>query len=172
MTTALLPGSFDPFTVGHLDLVRRATAFADRVVIAVGTNRAKTPFLSATDRRDLIRRATADIPGIDVVIMEGTTIALAQQVGATIIVKGVRDGADVAWENAQAAVNREMGGIDTIYLPTRPELAHISSSVVRELYFWGMDISRYVPPAIAEQLRNNGGNAAAGNSPQNGGAHV
>lgn len=155
MTTALLPGSYDPFTNGHLDLVRRTRVFADRVLVAVGTNINKTYAYDTAIRIAMIRAATADLTGVDVVEMDGLLIDLALREGADLVVKGVRDGADLAWEYTQAAVNREIGDVETVFLPTRGELAHISSSVVRELAHWGLDVSRYVPGPVAALMGDN-----------------
>lgn len=156
MTTAVLPGSFDPITLGHVDLIRRATRVAEHVVVAVGTNVAKSARFSPDERVALIREAVADVPGVTVERMDGLLVEFCRQVGAGLVVKGIRDASDVHQEITQATVNRELGGVETVFLPTRPELMHVSSSIVKELATWGMDVSRYVPAGVARALADNG----------------
>lgn len=159
---AVFPGSFDPYTSGHHDLVSRAAAFVDELIIAVGVNHAKSPIFTAKERQEMIRRATADLPHVRVEVMETTLVDFCAQQGSGLVVKGVRDSADMASEATQAAINRDLGGIDTILLPTRPELSHISSSIVRELMRWGIDPSRYVPREVAAFIRDNRKGIGAG----------
>ncbi|MFC7580799.1 pantetheine-phosphate adenylyltransferase [Schaalia naturae] len=156
MTTAVLPGSFDPITLGHVDLARRATRLADHVVVAVGVNAGKRALLPVDLRVDLAAQAVAGIEGVSVRGFDGLLVDLCHELGADLVVKGIRDSADVAWETTQASVNREIGGVETVFLPTRGELAHVSSSIVRELASFGMDVSRYVPAAVARALADNG----------------
>lgn len=157
---AVFPGSFDPYTRGHHDLVCRAAALVDELIVAVGVNHAKSPVFSAQERQGMIRRATAQLPHVRVEIMGGTLVDFCAEHGVNLVIKGVRDAADVAHEAPQAAVNRDLGGVDTIFLPTRPELSHISSSVVRELMRWGIDPSRYVPAEVVAFMRDNGNGPA------------
>lgn len=157
MTTAVIPGSFDPVTVGHLDIIQRTTRFADRVVVAVGTNRAKTPQFSQGIRVRMLETACADLSRVEICSFEGPLIDLCQRLKADMIVKGVRGADDIAWESSQAAVNRDMGAPETVWLPTRGDLFHVSSSVVRELLSWGMDVSRYVPDPVIALMRDNNG---------------
>ncbi len=166
MTTAVLPGTFDPITLGHVDLARRATRFADHVVVAVGVHAGKHPLLAEDVRVDLVARAVAGIPGVRALSFDGLLVDLCHDLGANVVVKGIRSGADLAWEMTQAAVNREIGDVETVLLPTRPELAHVSSSIVRELALYGMDVSRYVPGAVARALADNGRIRAAGRNGQ------
>lgn len=152
---ALFPGSFDPFTNGHLDVARRAAAVADRLIIGVGVNPAKRALLTPRERVALIAEATAHLPGVEVVELSGATMDAAAALGVTLIVKGVRGAQDTSFEAPQAALNLEVGGVDTWWIPTRPELSHVSSSAVRELVALEKDVSRYVPPAIARHLKDN-----------------
>lgn len=159
---AVFPGSFDPFTRGHYDLVCRGAAIVDELIVAVGINHAKSPLFSAEERQEMIRRATADLPNVRVEIMRGTLVDFCTKHRSALVVKGVRDGIDLSSEAAQAAVNRELGDIDTVLLPTRPELSHISSSIVRELMRWGIDPSRYVPREVVAFMRENRNGTTSG----------
>ena len=152
---ALFPGSFDPFTFGHLDVVERAAAVADRLIIGVGINPAKRGLIAPEDRVGLVREATAHLSGVEVTLLAGATMDEAARRGATLIVKGVRGAQDVDFEAPQAALNLEVGDIDTWWIPTRPGLGYVSSSAVRELLSLEKDISRYVPSAIARYLTDN-----------------
>lgn len=152
---ALFPGSFDPFTNGHLDVAERASAIAERLIIGVGINPAKRGLIPTDHRAALIEEATAHLRNVDVVLLEGATMDEASRLGATLIVKGVRSAIDLDHEAPQAAFNDEVGGIDTWWIPTRPALAHVTSSAVRELFELKKDISRYVPPAVERFLTDN-----------------
>ena len=152
---ALFPGSFDPFTNGHLDVAQRVSAVAERLIIGVGANPAKRGLIDPAERVGLIRDATAHLTGVDVVLLQGATMDEASRLGATLIVKGVRLATDLDYESPQAFFNDEVGGIDTWWIPTRPALAHVSSSAIRELLGLKKDISRYVPPAVERYLTDN-----------------
>lgn len=156
MTRALIAGSFDPITLGHLDLVERSARFCEDVVVAVGVNPAKTYRFSHERRIRMVEAALAGVPGACVVRMDSSLLDCAREVGADVVVKGVRGGADLDWEFVQASVNRDLGGVETVLLPTRPELSVVSSSLVRELLALGMDASRYVPAAILPFMTDNG----------------
>ena len=147
--TALFPGSFDPFTAGHEDIVRRALGLFDRVVVAVGINPAKQGLLSAEQRVRLIERVFADEPRVEVTRYEGLTVGECERVGARWIVRGVRGGVDFEMERTNATVNKDSApNVETVMICTRPELEVVSSSVVRELLRFGGDASRYLPKGI------------------------
>lgn len=152
---ALFPGSFDPFTLGHLDVVERACAVCERLIIGVGVNPRKEGFVPPALRKELIEDATAHLSNVEVVLLSGATVDEAARMGATLIVKGVRSGHDVDYEAAQAALNYDVGGVDTWWIPTRPGLSHVSSSAVRELLGLQKDVSRYVPEAVERYLTDN-----------------
>ena len=149
---AVCPGSFDPITLGHVDIVRRARGIADEVIIAIGINPAKTPLIDDETRRDLVAEAVADIPGVRVELVPGLIADFCREVGASAIVKGIRGGADYDHELPMALMNKHLSGIETVFLTANPELIHISSSLVRELRKFGRDVSDLVPAQVAAAL--------------------
>jgi len=157
--TALVPGTFDPFTLGHLDLVERAAGLFDAVVVAILVNPRKAPARSAEDRATAIRAALAEsLPAVAgrvrVVVADELTVTLARGCGATHLVRGVRSGAELDAELAMAHVNRRLDPtIDTVLLPTSRAVADLSATLVREVAAHGGDISAMVPPAILRSLR-------------------
>ena len=145
MRKVLFPGSFDPFTKGHADIVRRALALFGEVVIAVGYNEQKAGWMPVEERVAAIKRLYANEPRIKVDSYTGLTVDFAREHGITAIVRGVRTTADFEYETQLADVNRQLTGIETILLSASPELASLSSSVVRELARFGRDISSFLP---------------------------
>ena len=145
MKTALFPGSFDPYTKGHHDILSRALPLFDKIVIAIGYNINKTYTFPIEERIKRIRDTYKDYPNIEVVSYNGLTADLAHQYDAQYIIRGVRNTTDFEYERTIADANKEIGGIETILLYTRPEYSHISSSLVRELYHHGADITTYLP---------------------------
>src|SRR5690606_7439649 len=151
---AVCPGSFDPVTLGHLDVVRRARAMFDEVVVAVGVNAGKTPLLDADTRVELFARAVADQPGVRVGRMPGLLADLCREVGASAIVKGLRGGADFDAEHPMALMNRHLSGVDTVFVVGDPGLAHIASSMVRDVARHGGRIDDLVPDGVAAAVRD------------------
>ena len=143
--TAIFVGSFDPFTIGHDSIVRRALPLFDRLVIGVGVNIGKHYMLSAEERADAIRRLYCDEPRISVEQYSGLTVDFANSVGAQFIIKGVRTVKDFEAEREQADINRRLTGIETIVLFALPGMDSVSSSVVRELMHYGKDCSELLP---------------------------
>ncbi len=142
---ALFPGSFDPFTLGHADIVERALGLFDEVIIGVGYNEQKQGWMPADERVEAIRRLYADEPRVKVVSYTGLTADFASENGVTAIVRGVRTIADYEYEMQMADVNRQLTGIETILLPASPQYASLSSSLLRELSHFGHDISAFLP---------------------------
>ena len=142
---ALFPGTFDPFTLGHQSLVERVLTCADAVVIAIGINEKKQTYYTLDQRVSAIQRLYADEPRVKVITYSGLTVDVAQQEGASFILRGVRSVIDFEYEKSIADVNRQLTGIETLLLFTEPAYAHISSSVVRELLHFGRDVSAFVP---------------------------
>ncbi|MPV51210.1 pantetheine-phosphate adenylyltransferase [Pseudactinotalea sp. HY158] len=150
---AVCPGSFDPVTLGHVDLVRRATALADEVVVAVGTGYGKNALLAPEQRRDLFAAAVADLPGVRVELMPGLLVDLCREVGARAVIKGIRGGADYDHEQPMALMNRHLAGIETVFLPADPTVAHISSTMVRDVARYGGPIADLVPAGVEDAVR-------------------
>ena len=149
---AMFQGSFDPFTLGHESIVRRALPLFDEIVVAVVSNIAKKPFMSLDNRLEFIKQVFAAEPRVRVVASEGLTVDVAREVGATCLLRGVRMIQDFENEMHMAEINRRLGGIETVLLYTLPEFSHISSTIVRELYNYNQDISEYIPENVDIKL--------------------
>ena len=145
MRTAIFVGSFDPFTIGHDDIAKRALALVDRLVIGVGVNERKACSRTAEERISAIQQLYADEPRIEVVGYSDLTTSFAKRVGAQFVVKGVRSVKDFEYEQEQAEINRRLTGLETILLCAQPHLASISSSLVRELEHFGQDVKEFLP---------------------------
>lgn len=143
--TAIFPGSFDPFTIGHYDVVRRALQLFDKIIIGIGSNASKQSVFSLEERLKHIRETFRNDPRVEVQVYDSLTVDFARQVEAQFILRGVRCIADFEYERNMAEANKEIGGIETILLYTSPEYAHISSTLVRDLYSYGKDISSFLP---------------------------
>jgi len=146
MRTGIFVGSFNPFTVGHHSIVTRALPLFDQLVIGVVGDQVHKPDMpSAQERMDVIKALYADEPRISVKPYYGLAIDFARQQGAQFIVKGVRSVKDFEYEREQADTNRMLSGVETILLCAEPQLANVSSSLVRELQHFGTDVSRFLP---------------------------
>lgn len=145
MTTAVFPGSFDPFTVGHDAIVRRALPLFDKIIIGVGVNVRKQYLYSADKRVEDIARLYAAEPKVEVKAYSGLLVDFARQEGARFIVKGVRSVKDFEYEREQADINLKIGGLDTLLLFSEPQYQSVSSSMVRELLHFGRDVSEFLP---------------------------
>jgi len=146
---AVCPGSFDPFTLGHLDVVRRARRLADEVVVLVAHNAAKHPLLDVATRVALVRDAVADLPGVRVASSEGLLADELRSLGATVVVKGLRGGADFDAELPMALMNRHLSGVETAFVVGDPALSHVASSLVKDVARHGGRIDDLVTPAVA-----------------------
>ena len=148
-TVALFPGSFDPFTEGHLNILCRALTMFDEVVVAVGINQDKSGFFSTEQKLEIIRQATAGIKGVKVVNYDGLTIDICRELGIRHIVRGVRNMLDFENERSIADANRRLAPeIETIIIPTAQEFAHISSSAVRDILRHNGDTSLFMPEGV------------------------
>ena len=154
---ALYPGSFDPITKGHLDVLIRASKMFDRVIIAVLNNQEKTPFISVQDRVELIKQTVKDqdLKNVSVDSFEGLTVDFAKKVGAKFLIRGLRAVSDFEYEMQLSQTNASIAPeIGTVFLTTRPKYNFISSSVVKELNSFGQDVSKFVPECVIEYLKN------------------
>lgn len=144
MKIAIFPGSFDPFTIGHYDIVLRGLDIFDKIIIGIGKNNNKKEMFPLPERLERIKQTFADEPRVKVEAYEGLTIDFATKHDAKHILRGIRSIKDFEYERDIAEANRQLSGIETIVLYTRPELAHISSSLVRELRAYGKDVSGFM----------------------------
>lgn len=152
MTRVLIAGSFDPVTRGHLDVIARAAGLFCEVVVGVANNDDKHYLFSATQRAHLVSKAVGELPNVQVVSISGLVARWGRDNGVDFIVKGLRNSADWEHELVQARANQDISGIETLFLPTAPELAHVSSSLVRQLVQHGQDVSAYVSDSVAHAL--------------------
>lgn len=152
---ALYPGTFDPFTYGHLDIVERASRIFDSVVITVALNSNKTPLFTTAQRKDLIEQCTSHLSNVQVAEFDGLLIEYASRCGAIALVRGLRQVSDFDLEFRMAFANRRLSpGIETVFLMTSEEHALISASIVREIHGHGGDISSFVPDVVRRALTN------------------
>lgn len=147
-TIALFAGSFDPFTLGHYDIVCRALQLFDRVVIAIGNNDKKHTLFSLEQRITMLQNFFSSNDRVEVCSYSGLTVDFARQIKASVLVRGIRSAADYEYERTLADVNQHLMGIDTVLLFTSQALSHISSSIVRELLHYGHDVTNMLPPGI------------------------
>ena len=149
MRKALFPGSFDPFTSGHLNILTRALTMFDEVVVAVGVNQDKRGFFRVDQRLDIIAQATRGMEGVSVIQYDGLTVDICREMGIRHIVRGVRNMTDVDNEQAIADANRHLAPeIETIIIPTSQEYSHISSSAVRDVVRHHGDLSQFIPAGV------------------------
>jgi pantetheine-phosphate adenylyltransferase len=156
VSIAVCPGSFDPITLGHLDVVRRTRRLFDVVVVGVAVNASKNALLSPADRVEVARAALADEPDLaDVRVAEvpGLLVDFCREIGAVAVVKGLRGGADFDGEQPMALMNRHLGGVETVFLPAEQRYAHVASSLVKDIARHGGPIEDLVPPVAAEAVR-------------------
>ena len=149
MKNALYAGSFDPITLGHLDIIKQSSQIFDKIIIGIAKNPEKKDFLPIEDRLKLIKECISDIPNAEVHFYEGLTVDFARKHNASILIRGLRNSADFEYELQLAKINSDLeDDINTIFLASKPEYNHISSSVIRELISYNRDISKYVPSNV------------------------
>ena len=143
------PGSFDPLTRGHVDILRAATAFCDKIIVGIGVHPGKTPVFSAAERAQLIATAL-NSSAVEIVTFDGLVVESACQHGARILIRGLRDGTDFDYEMQMAGMNARLAPeIETIFIPAKVESRHITATLVRQIAAMGGDISTFVPPNVA-----------------------
>lgn len=153
MIKAIYPGTFDPITVGHLDVIERAARIYDKLIVAVMENRSKTCTFSKEERKSLIEKCCKDIPNVKVVIGEGLTVDLAAKHKCKVIVRGIRAVSDYESELALATANLTLNeSIETVLMVAKPELSFLSSSIAKEIAHFGGSIKEYIPAQIISEV--------------------
>jgi pantetheine-phosphate adenylyltransferase len=158
-TTALYPGSFDPVTNGHLDVVRNACRLAGRLVVAIGTHPGKAPVFSVEERREMLLAACGPLAaaeGTELVVttFDGLVVEAARAAGARLLIRGLRDGTDLDYEMQMAGMNAALApDVQTVFLPASPMVRPITATLVRQIAAFGGDVSTFVPAEVAERLR-------------------
>jgi pantetheine-phosphate adenylyltransferase len=154
MRIAVYPGSFDPLTNGHLDIIRRAVRLFDRVVVAVLENEGKSPLFTVAERMELIGRCINSISGLEVHSFSGLLVDFMRRMNATVVIRGIRAVSDYEYELQMALMNRELNpSSETIFMLPAVEYTYVSSRLVKEVFRLGGDVARLVPPPVLESLR-------------------
>lgn len=153
MRRAVCPGSFDPVTNGHLDIIGRAAVLYDEVVVAVLINHTKAGLFDFDERLDLLREVTGGIPNVRVESFKGLLVDFCRANGIGVIVKGVRVASDFDYELQMAQMNFGLTGVETLFMPTNPQFSFVSSSLIKDVAKWGGDVTPHVPDAVAARLR-------------------
>jgi pantetheine-phosphate adenylyltransferase len=156
---ALCPGSFDPVTNGHIDIISRTASLYDEVVVAVFVNQSKSGLFTVDERRDMLLEVTAAYPNVTIDTFEGLVVDYCRVHDIPVIVKGLRAVSDFDYELQMAQMNRGLAGVDTLFMPTNPEYSFLASSLVKEIAKWSGDVSSLVPPNVLKMLkeRNSAG---------------
>ena len=154
VSIAVCPGSFDPITLGHIDIVERAARLFDRVIVGVATNSGKFPLLETAERLDLARASLAHVPNVQVAEVPGLLVDFCRSVGALAIVKGIRGSNDFDGETPMALMNAHLTGIETVFLHARPAYAHIASSLVKDVMRFGGEVGDMVTPEVLVAMEN------------------
>ena len=157
MRRAVCPGSFDPVTNGHVDVIERAAAIYDELVVAVLVNPGKAGLFGIDERLALIREAVAGLPHVTVDSFDGLLVDWCRRNDVPVIVKGLRAVGDFEYELQMAQMNRQLAGIETLFVPTAPQVGHLSSSLVKQIARFGGDVSGLVPAAVNQRLVEIGG---------------
>ncbi|MFN2589905.1 MAG: pantetheine-phosphate adenylyltransferase [Actinomycetota bacterium] len=150
--TALCPGTFDPVTNGHIDIIKRATRCFDLVVVAVLENPAKTPLFAVEDRVRMLKDAVADLDSVQVESFSGLLVNYVRSKTDAVVVKGIRAVSDFDYELQMAQMNHRMAGVETFFVPTSPQWSYLSSSLIKEVVRFGGDIAGLVPPFVEQAL--------------------
>lgn len=150
---AVYPGTFDPVTNGHLDIIARASGHLDRLIVAVSQNPGKTPLFPLEERIALVKEATSAIDGVEVDSFEGLLVDFAKRRGASLIVKGLRVVSDFEYEMQMAQMNVHIGGVETLFMVATPSYSFLSSSLVKEVARLGGDVEGLVPPVVVRRLK-------------------
>ncbi|MDQ1629880.1 MAG: pantetheine-phosphate adenylyltransferase [Actinomycetota bacterium] len=157
MRRCVCPGSFDPVTNGHLDVIERASHLFDEVVVLVTINKSKTGMFSVDERLEMLRESTTDLPNVTADSFHGLLVDYCREHGVSAIVKGLRAVSDFDYELQMAQMNHRLSGVDTVFVPTSPDSSFLSSSLVKEVATWGGDVSGLVPVAVLRRLASRPG---------------
>jgi len=150
---AIYPGSFDPVTLGHLDIIRRSSSLVDHLIVGVLNNSTKTPLFSVEERVNMLREVTKDLPNVEVLSFSGLLVDFAAEHNVSVIIRGLRAVTDFEYELAMSQTNRVAApGIDTGFLTTSLKYAYLSSSIVKEMAMYGGDIKKFVPEEIIDRV--------------------
>ena len=154
MKIAIFPGSFDPITVGHVDLIERAASLFDKIIVAVGENNQKKYLFSLEQRLKWLNKVFEDMPLVDVKTYEGLTVDFANSIEAKYLIRGLRNSSDFDYEKTISQLNNIIGkGLETVFFIARPEMSHISSTIVREIIKGKGDVSAFVPLEVDTDLK-------------------
>ena len=156
MRVCLFPGTFDPITMGHIDIINRALPLFDKVVIGIGRNASKVPMFSEEQRLGWLKEIYINEPKVDAVVYEGLTVECCKKVGANFILRGIRYVNDFEYEKAIADMNRSINGhIETVFLTCLPQYTSVASTLVRDVLKNGGDVSQFLPKVVNESIKNN-----------------
>ena len=158
MRIAIYPGSFDPVTLGHLDIIRRASGLFDRLIVAVMHNQNKKPMFSVEERMEMLRRTTADLPNVEIESFGGLLADYAKRVGACVVVKGLRAVSDFEQEVQMAVINRKLNPkLETMFLASSEKYTYLSSTIVKEMARYGANLADFVPREIVNDVNQRMG---------------
>ena len=153
MLRAIYPGSFDPVTYGHLDVIKRSSKLVDELIVGVLNNKAKTPLFSVEERVKMLGEVTKDMPNVKIIPFEGLLVDFARKTGARMVIRGLRAITDFEYELQMSQTNHKMEpDVETVFLTTSLEYSYLSSTTVKEVAAFGGDISQFVPPIVMENI--------------------
>jgi pantetheine-phosphate adenylyltransferase len=162
----LYAGTFDPVTYGHVDVVRRAAALFDKVIVGVSVNPRKRPLFSQEERAEMLREACAQFPNVEVAVVPGLVVEFARQAGAGVIVRGLRAVSDFEFELQMASTNRALAPeVETVFFTPAPQYHYLSASIVAEIAQFGGEVDEFVPPNVAEKLKERFARPRGGAAP-------